>query len=163
MKTAIWWVRRDLRLSDNQALAEALHQAEVVLPVFILDDRLLASPYVGQARLAFLFAGLRELDARLRSRGSALILRQGDPLTVLSSLREETGAEAIFAEADFSPFDRRRDAQVVRRTAPAACGWPDCAFPRGTAESRRQALHRFYTFQPPMAQPALPQQPTGRP
>jgi len=113
MKTAIWWVRRDLRLSDNQALAEALHQAEVVSPVFILDDRLLASPYVGQARLAFLFAGLRDLDASLRRRGSALILRQGDPLTVLSSLREETGAEAIFAEADVSPFGRQRDANVT--------------------------------------------------
>ena len=108
MKTAIWWMRRDLRLSDNQALAEALRQAEVVVPVFILDDRLLASPYVGQARLAFLFAGLRALDASLRSRGSAIILRQGDPLTVLSSLREETGAEAIFAESDVSPFARRR-------------------------------------------------------
>ena len=28
MPTALWWVRRDLRLNDNQALAEAQAQAE---------------------------------------------------------------------------------------------------------------------------------------
>jgi len=114
MKTAIWWIRRDLRLGDNQALAEALRQAETVIPVFILDDRLLVSPYVGQARLDFLCAGLRSLDASLRQRGSALILRNGEPLEVLTALRAETGAEAIFAEADYSPFARARDLHVGR-------------------------------------------------
>ena len=37
MTTAIWWVRRDLRLADNLALAAALAQSEKVIPVFILD------------------------------------------------------------------------------------------------------------------------------
>ncbi|MCX6070971.1 MAG: deoxyribodipyrimidine photo-lyase [Chloroflexi bacterium] len=40
MRTAIWWVRRDLRLADNQALTVALNQAEQVLPV--LDPALQA-------------------------------------------------------------------------------------------------------------------------
>ena len=97
MKTAIWWIRRDLRLSDNQTLTEALRQADVVVPVFILDPKLLASEYAGQARLAFLFAGLRELEKNLRQRGSQLILRRGDPLEVLTSLVRETDAEGIFA------------------------------------------------------------------
>ncbi|MST32752.1 hypothetical protein GHK86_08460, partial [Acidimicrobiaceae bacterium USS-CC1] len=35
----MWWVRRDLRLADNPALAAAA-DAGVVLPVFVLDDRL---------------------------------------------------------------------------------------------------------------------------
>jgi deoxyribodipyrimidine photo-lyase len=112
MNTAIWWIRRDLRLNDNQALAAAMHQASMVIPVFILDPRLLTSPYVGQARLAFLLDGLRALDASLRGRGSALILRQGDPLEVLHILCQETGAEGIFAEADISPYARRRDERV---------------------------------------------------
>jgi len=114
MNTAIWWIRRDLRLSDNQALAVAMHQATAVIPVFILDPRLLASQYVGQARLAFLFDGLRALDASLRSRGSALIIRQGDPREVLYALCQETRAEGIFAQADISPHSRQRDQQVSR-------------------------------------------------
>jgi deoxyribodipyrimidine photo-lyase len=114
MNTAIWWIRRDLRLSDNQALAAALSQGMTVIPVFILDPKLLTSPFVGQNRLAFLFDGFRSLDADLRRRGSALIVRQGDPLEALHVLCGETGANYIFAEEDFSPYARRRDEQVRR-------------------------------------------------
>ena len=112
MNTVIWWIRRDVRLSDNQALAAALEQAQTVIPLFILDPRLLASPYNSQRRLAFLFEGLRRLEADLRQRGSGLILRQGDPLEALQVIFAETGAEAVFAEADVSPYARRRDARV---------------------------------------------------
>ena len=62
MKTSIWWIRRDLRLTDNQALAAAQSVGDQVVPVFIIDPRLLKSQYVGEKRLAFLFAGLRSLD-----------------------------------------------------------------------------------------------------
>ena len=113
MKTAIWWIRRDLRLGDNQALTEALRQADVVLSVFILDPKLLSSEFVGQARLAFLLEGLCELDKSLKQRGSKLILRQGDPLEVLTALLNETEAEGIFAEEDYSPYARQRDQKVA--------------------------------------------------
>lgn len=109
MKTAIWWIRRDLRLADNQALVEALRQAEVVVPVFVLDPILLSSEYVGQARLAFLLDGLRELDKSLKQIGSRLILKKGDPIEVLTGILQETHAEGIFAEEDFSPYARQRD------------------------------------------------------
>ena len=114
MKTAIWWIRRDLRLSDNQALATALQKAEVVIPVFILDPKLLASSYVSQKRLAFLFEGLQSLDIDLSKRGSKLVVRKGDTLEVLHTLRSETEAETIFAEADVSPYARQRDGRVLR-------------------------------------------------
>jgi deoxyribodipyrimidine photo-lyase len=113
MSTAIWWIRRDLRLGDNQALAAALGAAETVIPVFILDPQLLSSSYAGQPRLAFLLDGLRALDASLRKRGSALVVRRGDPLEALTRLRAETGAEAIFSEADVSPYARQRDTRVA--------------------------------------------------
>lgn len=112
MTTAIWWIRRDLRLSDNQALAAASTAADQVIPVFVLDPALLASPYSGEKRLAFLFDGLRQLDADLRQRGSRLIVRQGDPAAALAALLAESQADAVFAEADVTPFARRRDERV---------------------------------------------------
>lgn len=114
MNKAIWWIRRDLRLSDNQALAAALSQAKVVIPVFILDPKLLASGYNSRQRLAFLFEGLRSLDIDLRKKGSNLIVRKGDPLEALQTLRAESEAGGIFAEADVSPYARQRDARVIR-------------------------------------------------
>jgi deoxyribodipyrimidine photo-lyase len=40
IETAIWWIRRDLRLTDNQALTAVLRHAAQVIPVFIMDPAL---------------------------------------------------------------------------------------------------------------------------
>ena len=115
MTTAIWWIRRDLRLHDNQALATALAHGDRVIPVFVLDPQLLASHYIGSKRLAFLLGGLRALDVDLRARGGRLIVRRGDPADILAALMSESGATAVSAEEDISPYARARDARVARR------------------------------------------------
>jgi deoxyribodipyrimidine photo-lyase len=111
--TAIWWIRRDLRLADNDALTAALSQARRVIPVFILDPVPLAGPMSSDKRNAFLFAGLHALDADLQARGSRLIVRRGRPAEELSRLMAETEANAIYAEEDYSPYARQRDAEVA--------------------------------------------------
>jgi deoxyribodipyrimidine photo-lyase len=114
--TAIWWIRRDLRLADNGALQAALAQADIVVPLFILDDAALDSRYHSRAQMRkdFMFGGLHTLDADLRARGSRLLVRQGKPVAVLRALLAECGADAIFAEADYTPFAVRRDAAVAQ-------------------------------------------------
>ena len=106
--TSIWWIRRDLRLTDNAALYTAL-EAGPVLPVFILDPAFARS---SARRMYFLYEGLHALDRNLRSRGSYLVIRSGKPLDVLKQLLAETSAASIFAEEDFSPYARRRDEKV---------------------------------------------------
>ncbi|MGD1993808.1 MAG: deoxyribodipyrimidine photo-lyase [Anaerolineae bacterium] len=115
MKTAIWWLRRDLRLTDNQALDAALERAEAVVPVFVLDPTILDRPTTGSVRVAFLLEGLRHLDAALRERGSRLVVRRGDPVDELAAVVEATGARAILAEVDFTPHARARDDRVARQ------------------------------------------------
>ena len=114
MSTGIWWIRRDLRLNDNQALWAACSQFDQVIPVFVLDPALLASSYVGPKRIAFLLEGLRRLDTDLQNRGVRLILQEGDPQDELAALVLETGAGAVFAEEDVSPYARHRDARVAQ-------------------------------------------------
>ncbi len=106
--TAIWWIRRDLRLTDNPALHSAL-EAGSVLPVFILDP---AFDSASPRRTNFLYEGLHALDKELRERNSYLVLRKGRPLDVLKQLVHETKADAIFAEEDFTPYARKRDMEI---------------------------------------------------
>jgi deoxyribodipyrimidine photo-lyase len=113
MDITIWWIRRDLRLGNNPALKASLEQASRLIPLFVLDPALLNSPNTAPKRLAFLFDGLRQLDTELRTLGGRLILRQGKPVDVLSAVIRNSGARTIFAEADFSPYARRRDAEVA--------------------------------------------------
>jgi deoxyribodipyrimidine photo-lyase len=106
----LYWFRRDLRLADNPGLMAALARGTVI-PVFILDPRLLARASV--RRQAFLFDGLRALDASLRQRGSSLLIRRGDPLEVLRELSAGEPAVPIFAEEDFTPYAQARDARIA--------------------------------------------------
>ncbi|MBN1583647.1 MAG: deoxyribodipyrimidine photo-lyase [Anaerolineae bacterium] len=123
MSVAIWWVRRDLRLYDNEALSMALSQSDLVIPAFILDPHLLTL-YAGSKRIGFLFGGLRQLDGDLRARGSRLIVKRGEPGQALAQLVAESNAKAIFAEQDFSPYARQRDAQVARAVPLQLVGSP---------------------------------------
>ncbi|MEW6649627.1 MAG: deoxyribodipyrimidine photo-lyase [Chloroflexota bacterium] len=115
MPVVIWWLRRDLRLNDNPALAAALNSGAAVLPVFMLDPHLLAQP--AENRQRFLFAGLRQLAADLQARGSHLLVRRGTPQEILPRLVAESGATAIYAEENYSPFSARRD-RVVQAAVP---------------------------------------------
>ncbi len=107
---AIWWIRRDLRLTDNLTLQTAL-KSEEILPVFILDPYFRTSETT--RRYKFLINGLRKLDADLRSRGSYLVFRSGNPLSVLRQLMNESGAQMIYAEEDFTPYARQRDEAIA--------------------------------------------------
>ena len=92
--TSIWWIRRDLRLTDNLALQAAL-KAGSVIPVFILDPHLLSR--TPARRQNFLFEGLHALHKDLQNRGSSLVIRKGNPVEVMRPLLAETGAQIIFA------------------------------------------------------------------
>ena len=63
MKRAIFWFRRDLRLSDNPALLAAIANSDEIIPVFILDEKLINQS--GSKRLAYLGQSLRALDESL--------------------------------------------------------------------------------------------------
>ncbi len=108
--TSIWWIRRDLRLTDNPTLHSAL-TAGSVIPVFILDP---AFSSLSPRRNNFLNEGLHALDQELRKRNSYLVVRKGKPLEELRNLFEETRAEAIFAEEDFTPHARERESLISK-------------------------------------------------
>lgn len=109
--TVIHWFRRDLRLDDNTALNAALSTGTVV-PLFIFDPAILTGERFGLSRLAFMLDGLRALDARLRERGSCLVVRHGDPHQVLPAFAAEMNANAVYANRDYTPYATRRDAAL---------------------------------------------------
>ncbi len=113
MQRMIWWLRRDLRVQDNFVLQQALHDAASVIPVFVLDTRLLNSQKLAPARKQFLMESLGELDAALRKRGSYLVLRAGDAARELVNLARETQADAVYWHQDYTPYARRRDERVT--------------------------------------------------
>jgi deoxyribodipyrimidine photo-lyase len=109
--TAIVWFRRDLRLEDHPALLEAVSGSSQVLPLFVLDDRLLdqAAP----ARAWLLQQSLRALDRSLRARGSGLLVRRGRPEVIVPEVATEFDASVVLATRDVTPLSYRRDRAVA--------------------------------------------------
>jgi deoxyribodipyrimidine photo-lyase len=161
--SSIWWIRRDLRLHDNQAFTAAAKAVGSAVPVFILDPELLGSRYVGVKRLGFLFASLRALNRDLEARGSRLILRRGDPATELKQLLNELDADEIHAEEDYSPYARRRD-EAIQKSLPLELHPGLTLFPPGMIEKKSGGPYSVYTpfrrtwesFSPPTRSSLLP-------
>lgn len=101
---AILWLRHDLRLSDNHALAAALEGYSRIVPVFVLDDAKAGRWQVGGAARWWLHHSLASLDTALRKHKSGLVLRRGDSVSVLTDLVRETGAEALFCGETHEPW-----------------------------------------------------------
>ena len=120
--TAIAWLRRDLRLHDHPALAAAAREAERVVPVFVVDRRLLDGRFPSLPRAWFLLRSLHELRAALRAQGADLVVREGLPERVLPALAAEVGASAVHHAGDVSPFATARDRRVAAALEAAGVG-----------------------------------------
>ncbi|MBV9951975.1 MAG: deoxyribodipyrimidine photo-lyase [Acidimicrobiia bacterium] len=113
---AVVWFRRDLRLSDNPALLEAVRAADEVVPLFVLDERLRKPS--GPNRLAFLAGCLRELhDAT----DGHLVIRKGAPATKVRALAREVEATAVYCAEDFGPYGSKRDEEVAEALEQDGC------------------------------------------
>ncbi|MYI73524.1 MAG: deoxyribodipyrimidine photo-lyase [Candidatus Dadabacteria bacterium] len=91
----IHWFRKDLRLLDNPALAEAGKSARPVVPVYILEDADSDPWPPGGASRWWLHNSLLALNRSLEARGNRLILRRGQPKEILQNLVTETGATTV--------------------------------------------------------------------
>lgn len=106
-KPALLWFRRDLRLDDNAALLAAMQGGREIVPVFILDEETPGDWAPGGATKWWLHHSLTALDAGLRARGSALVLRRGRIDEILPKLIAETGAETVHVGEPTEPWARR--------------------------------------------------------
>jgi len=114
MKTAVVWLRRDLRLDDQPALRAALEAGQVPVPLYIHAPHEEGAWAPGAASDAWLQRSLQALGEDLRARGSGLVLRRGDSAQVLAEVIAECGAEAVYWTRKYEPATQPRDARIKR-------------------------------------------------
>lgn len=142
----ILWLRRDLRLSDHEALSAAVARGGPVIPVFIRDDSV---DSLGAAPKWRLGLSLADLSRRLDEKGSRLILRSGDALQVLQALVAETGAGAVYWSRLYGPDAIERDSAVKSALRDAGIDAQSHAghvlFEPWTVETKTGGFYRVYT------------------
>jgi len=123
---ALVWFRRDLRDYDHAALSAALAAAREVFCAFVFDTRILdALPAKHDRRVHFIHESLLELDTTLRRRGGGLIVRHGPASDEIPALACELGVSAVFANRDYEPAAKQRDAEVTAKLAATGIAFHD--------------------------------------
>ena len=95
---AIVWFRADLRLHDNEAIWEACHAADRVIPVFVFDERVFGAKTkhgfekTGVHRAQFIIESVENLRKNLRRKGADLIVRYGKPEKILWNIANQVNA-----------------------------------------------------------------------
>jgi deoxyribodipyrimidine photo-lyase len=60
-QNAIFWHRRDLRISDNHGLLKALQSGHKLIPIFIFDTTILSHLKKEDQRIIFIYKHIEEL------------------------------------------------------------------------------------------------------
>ena len=108
----IVWLRRDLRLTDNTALQQALKSANKTAVLFIFDTNILDELKQDDARVTFIHQQLTKLDKELREMNSGLLVKTGEPLKIWKELISDFEIGEVHFNRDYEPYATERDNKV---------------------------------------------------
>ncbi len=105
-KRAIVWFRNDLRLHDNEALQDALRNADEVIPIYVIDERVFRGktsfgfPKMGKHRMRFVLESLADLRQNLQKLGSELYVRIGKPEDIVFEMARLARTSWVFCNRE---------------------------------------------------------------
>ncbi len=109
-KVNVFWFRRDLRLTDNAGLYQALTGNLPVLPIFIFDKHILSRlSDKADSRVTFIHAALQEMQQQLMRSGTSLHVFYGTPQEAFETLLSGYAIDKVFTNHDYEPYARERD------------------------------------------------------
>jgi deoxyribodipyrimidine photo-lyase len=110
---AIFWFRRDLRLTDNAGLYQALTSGLKVLPIFIFDENILSRlDDKDDARITFIHQQLTKLSAELEKLNSTILVKYGSPDLIWKQLLTDYNIKSVFTNHDYEPYAKERDEKL---------------------------------------------------
>jgi len=112
MSTALFWHRRDLRITDNAGLFKALKSCQSVHAVFVFDQTILTHLPKNDQRVLFIYQNIKALKNAYQQLGSDLTVLYGDPLNVIPELAQKLEVSCVYTNRDYEPRAIERDQHV---------------------------------------------------
>jgi deoxyribodipyrimidine photo-lyase len=95
----IVWFKRDLRMHDHAPLTHAVARGAII-PLYIAEPGLWCEPDASARQWEFVAETLSELRRDLAALGAPLIIRAGDAVKVLESLRAQFGVTRVWSHEE---------------------------------------------------------------
>ena len=99
-RRAVWWVKRDARLRDNDALTRACQESATVLPLYVFEPLVLEGPDWGSTHSYSVVEVVTALRKNLQHHGSDLWVRSGSIVTELQALYREYPFTDLYAHQE---------------------------------------------------------------
>ncbi|WP_395666244.1 cryptochrome/photolyase family protein [Methylocella sp.] len=109
---SLLWLREDLRLSDNPALAAALERGGRLLCAYVLEDAKPPLRPQGGAARWWLHGSLEALAKDMARRGGRLDLYRGEAEAVIPALAAAAGANGVYWSRRYGLAEREIDARI---------------------------------------------------
>jgi deoxyribodipyrimidine photolyase len=128
-KVAIYWFRNSLRFHDNQPLLEACQESHHIIPLYVIDPDCplaqTAGVRAGVIRANFCLEAMREINSKLHTHHSQLVVLLGKHWEVLPKVVSLTKADALFYEREPAEPIRKSDSQTLEAIR-KECKSTDC-------------------------------------
>lgn len=111
-KINLFWFRRDFRVADNHGFYRALISNLPVLPVFIYDTNIINDLEDDDPRVEFISNEVNRLKVEFERNNSSMWIYHGKPLDAFKRLWVEYDIDTVFANEDYEPYARERDARI---------------------------------------------------
>ncbi len=111
MSATLLWFKRDLRIFDHPALAQAMVRGGPVIPIYVAEPGYWALPDTSGRQWDFIAECLRDLRDALSGLGQPLIVRTGDVCRVFSAIHASVPFDRIISHEETGnlwTFDRDR-------------------------------------------------------
>lgn len=108
----VLWLRNDLRLADNRALAAVLANGGPVVPLYVLDEAAAGRWAPGGASRWWLHHSLTALGKAFDEKGSRLVLRRGPAAKILVDFAARLGAKEVVCQRRYEPWAIAQEREV---------------------------------------------------
>lgn len=96
----IVWFKRDLRLTDNEALHNAILSGRKILLLYIFEPSLLKDIHYSQRHFDFIKQSLESLQKELLQYHTQILIVEGEALTIFKKLKEVMSIHAVYSHQE---------------------------------------------------------------
>ncbi|MFD0861783.1 deoxyribodipyrimidine photo-lyase/cryptochrome family protein [Sungkyunkwania multivorans] len=112
---ALVWLKRDLRLEDNEAVFNALNSGKKVLLVYVFEPSWIQDPHHSERHIDFIKQSLQDLNNSLEAYNTKILVSDGEVVSTFKILQEHFRFTMLFSHQETginATFDR--DKEVAR-------------------------------------------------
>uniref|UniRef100_UPI00404A3C55 deoxyribodipyrimidine photo-lyase n=1 Tax=Gelidibacter sp. TaxID=2018083 RepID=UPI00404A3C55 len=94
------WLKRDLRLDDNDAIQNALASGNRVLLTYVFEPMLLDDPHYSERHWDFIKQSLEDINLRLSQFNTKVLTIQTDIITAFNKLQSKYKVSTVFSHQE---------------------------------------------------------------